>query len=620
MPPRPSPDEDPDKTVLATTRPGAAGNPPSAGSAASAPTSANTNTLPPGTRVAEFEVIGVIGEGGFGIVYRAIDHVLKRTVALKEYMPSALASRQHDLSVSVKSNQHIETFLVGLKSFINEAQLLAQFDHPALVKVFRFWEANKTAYMVMPLYEGGTLKQALKARLEKSSAPPDEAWLRKLLVPLLDALATLHAADCLHRDIAPDNILLVGGDKAGNSGDPRPVLLDFGAARRVIGESTQALTVILKPGYAPIEQYDEIPGMKQGAWTDLYALAAVMHFAITGKAPPPSVRRLMHDPYVPLASQKPLLVRYTEVFLRTIDRTLSARVEGRPKTAAEFRRLLQGESIATAAESASAAQAIVMPHASSQPAATQPESPSLAAGDGGTPHTTPARERSVLLPQRKSSWRSLIALGAGTFVVLVIAGVVVSQGLGNGGDAAPSTVPGKAEPAAVTQAAAAPVVPSIAPPSPEPAPPASAAPPAPTKAASVALPPAAPAAKAPPALEAPVPAAEPAATDPRAARRKALEEKQAERLAIRERLADARAQRQAVAGVESGKAAAPATAWITTALGEARDCLAQRRYACTIDRAQQILNAEPDHALALDLRQRARAGQEAALASDWKMR
>ena len=144
-----------------------------------------------------------------------------------------------------------------MKSFINEARLLAQFDHASLLKVYRFWEGNGTAYMVMPFLEGATLRDTVRGFAE----PPGEAWIVALLAPLFDALAMLHAAQCYHRDIAPDNILLLadGG---------RPLLLDFGAARRVIGEATQALTAILKPGYAPVEQYAEIPGLKQGPWTE----------------------------------------------------------------------------------------------------------------------------------------------------------------------------------------------------------------------------------------------------------------------------------------------------------------------------------------------------------------
>jgi serine/threonine protein kinase len=274
------------------------------------------NMLPVGFYLGEFEITKVLGEGGFGIVYLAEDHSLGRRVALKEYMPSSLAQRIGRTQVSVKSERHRETFEAGLKSFVNEARLLAQFDHPSLVKVYRFWEANGTAYMVMPFYEGITLKDELKAM----GAPPDEAWLRELLEPLSEALAVIHAEQCFHRDIAPDNVILLKGSN-------RPLLLDFGAARRVIGDMTQALTVILKPGYAPVEQYAEVPGMKQGPWTDVYALAAVVYYAITGKTPPTSVGRLMNDNYVPMAQAG--AGRYSQAFLAAIDRALIVKPEQR---------------------------------------------------------------------------------------------------------------------------------------------------------------------------------------------------------------------------------------------------------------------------------------------------
>lgn len=276
------------------------------------------HALPVGMRLAEFEIVRLIGEGGFGIVYLADDTQLGRRVALKEYIPSTLASRAANAQVTVKSERHAETFRAGLKSFINEARLLAQFDHQSLVKVYRFWEANGTAYMVMPYYEGETLKDALKQR----GTPPDEEWLRALLAPLAEALAVLHGAQCYHRDIAPDNIMLL-------KGSGRPLLLDFGAARRVIGDMTQALTVILKPGYAPVEQYAEVPSMKQGPWTDLYALAAVVYFAILGKTPPAAVGRLLNDTYEPLAVAA--AGRYSDGFLRAIDHALSVQPNDRPQ-------------------------------------------------------------------------------------------------------------------------------------------------------------------------------------------------------------------------------------------------------------------------------------------------
>ncbi|RJG00398.1 serine/threonine-protein kinase [Noviherbaspirillum sedimenti] len=284
------------------------------------------NVLPVGTHLGEFEILDLIGEGGFGIVYLAYDHSLERQVALKEYMPSGLATRTTRMAVSVRSQKKLDTFTAGLKSFINEAKMLAQFDSPALVKVHSFWEGNGTAYMVMPYYEGMTLKQALQTHKIK----PTEAWLRMLLADLFDAIEILHRAHCLHRDIAPDNILLLK--------DGRPLLLDFGAARRVIGDLTQCFTAILKPGFAPIEQYADIAGLRQGAWTDVYALAAVVYYLITGKAPPPAVARMVHDELVP--AREAGKGRYSEAFLSSIDKALAVKPEQRFHSIDELRRAL----------------------------------------------------------------------------------------------------------------------------------------------------------------------------------------------------------------------------------------------------------------------------------------
>ena len=285
------------------------------------------NTLPVGTRLHEFEIVDLVGEGGFGIVYLARDCVLERKVALKEYLPAALASRGPGATVAPSSSRDVETFQIGLRSFINEARMLAQFDHPALVKVYRFWEANGTAYMVMPYYEGITLKESLR----RAGTPPDEGALKQLLAQLLDALQVLHRANAVHRDIAPDNILILP------NGDP--LLLDFGAARRVITDRTQTLTAILKPGYAPIEQYGESPSLKQGPWTDLYALAGVMHFAIAGAPPTPAVTRTITDPLVPL--HRAAAGRYSAQFLRALDQALSVNPANRPQSVEAFRSLLE---------------------------------------------------------------------------------------------------------------------------------------------------------------------------------------------------------------------------------------------------------------------------------------
>ena len=299
--------------------------------APSVPTSGPNHalTLAAGTRLGEFEVTKTIGEGGFGIVYLAWDHSLDRKVALKEYMPTSLAYRAGPTDIKPRSERHQETFEAGLKSFINEAKMLAQFEHPSLLKVYRFWEANGTAYMVMPFLEGSTVRDTVRAMPD----PPDEAWILALLAPLLDALVVLHSAQIYHRDIAPDNVLLMA-----DTG--RPLLLDFGAARRVIGDMTQALTAILKPGYAPVEQYADMPGLKQGPWTDVYALAAVVHWMIMRKTPPPSVGRLFDDPYVPLAQSA--AGRYSDAFLRAVDHALAVMPDKRTPSIEALRAELFG--------------------------------------------------------------------------------------------------------------------------------------------------------------------------------------------------------------------------------------------------------------------------------------
>jgi len=301
------------------------------------------NSLPIGTRVAEFEIREVIGEGGFGIVYLAFDHSLQRTVAIKEYMPSALAARTTDHTVTVRSKRHAEAFGAGLRSFINEARLLAQFDHPALVKVYRFWESHGTAYMAMRYYEGRTFKAVVRDNPELVN----EAWLKRLLQPVLGALEALYAAKILHRDVSPENIMI--------QPDGQPVLLDFGAARQIVQDMAQSLTVILKPGFAPVEQYADDESMRQGPWTDIYSLSAVMYAAITGKAPPAAVARMLNDPIEPLAISG--REGYSNQFLEAIDRGMAVRPEIRPQSIAEFAALIGFDAPVAAAPAADSGNA-----------------------------------------------------------------------------------------------------------------------------------------------------------------------------------------------------------------------------------------------------------------------
>jgi serine/threonine protein kinase len=301
---------------------------PSATSDKGATALVDDDALPPGTRFGELEILRVLGVGGFGIVYLAQDHALEREVALKEYMPSSMAGRGKGSMVSIRSGAHTETYALGLRSFVNEARLLARFDHPSLVKVYRFWEENGTAYMVMPYLQGRTLREVRRA----VSASPSETWIRSVLTPLLEALELLHREDVYHRDIAPDNILLPPGEV--------PVLLDFGAARRAIGDQTQTFTAILKPSYAPIEQYAEVVQLRQGPWTDLYALGAVIYFVLRGTPPPPATARAVQDESVLLLPEEnPGL---SPAFVSAIEWALAVRPADRPQNVAALREVLEG--------------------------------------------------------------------------------------------------------------------------------------------------------------------------------------------------------------------------------------------------------------------------------------
>lgn len=288
----------------------------------------SSDALAAGTRLGEFEILRVLGSGGFGIVYLAHDHALDRAVAIKEYLPDSLARRAGRLQVAVRAAAHAEAYAAGLKSFVGEARILARFDHPAMVKVYRYWEANGTGYMAMPHVQGPTLREWRRSL----AAPPTEALLRGIVDPLLEALALLHAEGIYHRDIAPDNVLLPA--------EGEPVLLDFGAARRVIGDHTHMLTAMLKPSFAPIEQYGEATQLRQGPWTDLYALGAAIVWLLDAAPPPPATVRTLHDEMAPLAERS--IPGVSRCFLAAVQWALAVRPQDRPQSVQEFRNALDG--------------------------------------------------------------------------------------------------------------------------------------------------------------------------------------------------------------------------------------------------------------------------------------
>ena len=190
-----------------------------------------------------YRIMRVVGSGGFGITYEAEDLNLGTMVAVKEYYPIEFGDRDATMSVRPKSERHKPTFDKGRTNFLEEARTLARFEHPSIVRVSRVFETNSTAYMVMRFEQGMSLEAWLRS-LERS---PSQNELDLLVTPLLDALEMMHAANFLHRDIAPDNIIV--------RADGTPVLLDFGAARRAVAEMSRSLTGIVKAGYSPHEQY-----------------------------------------------------------------------------------------------------------------------------------------------------------------------------------------------------------------------------------------------------------------------------------------------------------------------------------------------------------------------------
>lgn len=270
----------------------------------------------------EYRIDGILGSGGFGITYRAHDIKLDVDVAIKEYFPRDFASRSNTVTVRPRSKGEVEPFEWGLSQFIEEARRLARLQHPNIVRCMRYFEGNDTGYFVMTFEEGRTLDAYFPR-------PPQQAELDNLLKPLLDALEALHAAGIYHRDIAPDNILVRDDDS--------PVLIDFGASRQAIARRTQTVAAIVKPGYSPIEQYDRETKL-QGAWSDIYSLAATIYSVIAGGPPPDALSRVRNDSYV--SARDAARGAYRREFLEAIDWALQPDPDDRPVTVREWRRKL----------------------------------------------------------------------------------------------------------------------------------------------------------------------------------------------------------------------------------------------------------------------------------------
>ena len=371
-------------------------------------------TLPAGARLRNYELISVLGHGGFGITYYARDTTLGREVAVKEYLPTSLALRENGTTVVPRSTQLAEDFIWGRERFLEEARILATLEGvPSIVRVYDYLEANGTAYMVMGLARGETLEQRLKRDKQLPAA-----IVERLFDRLLGGLEEVHKAGFLHRDVKPANIILDAKDN--------PTLIDFGASRAAMADRTAALTAIFTPRYAAAEQ---LTSDKQGPWTDIYSVSATLYHAITGRPPPSSLERALNDSYEPLTGLS--LAGFSAGTLQRIDAGLALRAKDRPQSIAIWR---DGPSSTEEPDGDGDATVVARVKRS-----TAPETPARPASPPARPAPPPARaEPSAPAAPAGSAGRSAlgfaaagrkrIALYAGTaaaVLVLAVGGYLV---------------------------------------------------------------------------------------------------------------------------------------------------------------------------------------------------
>ncbi len=284
-------------------------------------------TLRIGTIVHDrYRIDSILGDGGFGITYKAYDIYLNRDVALKECMPSDFAWRSTDNTTVLSKNKDVENdFAWAKQCFREEAQALARFRHNNILSVNNIFDANGTVYIDSTLEVGDNLGTLLKEKMRNVA----EEDIRRILESLLNGLRQIHKAKIIHRDIKPDNIVMR------DTGEP--VLIDFGSARMAVNNKTHSLTAIVTKGYAPFEQYYE--DGNQGAWTDIYSLAAVCYRMITGKVPPEAFARLKSDKIIKLSSA--YANEYSAELLQTLDKCLEVDEASRPQTVDEVLEILK---------------------------------------------------------------------------------------------------------------------------------------------------------------------------------------------------------------------------------------------------------------------------------------
>jgi serine/threonine protein kinase len=279
--------------------------------------------LPSGFRLAEYRILEVLGEGRFGITYLCEDTLLNVQVAIKELLPVELVTRSNDATVVSVTRSATGGFVRAKQRFIEEGRMLSRLDHPRVIRAVRLLELNDTAYLVMEFVCGSTLRAWIRA-----NPNPSEEWLTEISLELLDGLECIHREGFLHWDISPDNIMIR------DSGSP--LLLDFGSARAVLNTGRNSINVV-RHGFSPIEHYQSLA--PQGAFSDIYSLAATIIYAMTGSIPPKAIDRLGdYDPYKPLARR--MRSRYSRSLTKAISSAFAVHSQARPQNVADWRRLL----------------------------------------------------------------------------------------------------------------------------------------------------------------------------------------------------------------------------------------------------------------------------------------
>jgi serine/threonine protein kinase len=357
------------------------------------------SALSAGTVLDRYRIDSLIAAGGFGITYLCHHITLGKPYALKEHFPRQFAYRDES-TMDVRPTDP-ETFSWALDRFIQEGRALASCHHPNVVNVADVFEANQTAYMVLGYEEG----RSLKSWLDRLGRPPTQGEIDAILAPLLDALGYVHAQGLLHRDIAPDNIMI--------RSDGKPCLIDFGSARQAVAARSQVMSALVKSGYSPPEQYTST-GRMQGPWSDIYAMGATLYRMVTGTTLPDSTDRSIEDAVRPVRETIPDPGAYRASFLDGIDKALAFHYSKRPQSIDEWRGILFDGA-------ASPAEATPAPPPSSAISPSPPAPLSIASESPASAPTSPPATSG----RRSRSRKALIVVAA--LVLIGGAGIAMSM-------------------------------------------------------------------------------------------------------------------------------------------------------------------------------------------------